>query len=129
MTLKYLDHVNIRTARLAEMTAFYRDVLGMVVGPRPPFAIGGTWLYCGERAAVHLVEVEKTPDGKAPRIEHFAFRAEGLDDFLAMLGDRGIEPQINIVPEWGIRQVNIFDPEGNHIEIAFGPEEVAEGSA
>ena len=129
MTLKYLDHVNIRTARLTEMTAFYRDVLGLAVGARPPFAIGGTWLYCGEQAAVHLVEVEKTPDGTAPRIEHFAFRADGLDDFLALLGDRGIEPEISIVPEWGIRQVNIFDPEGNHIEIAFGPEEAAEGSA
>ena len=81
MPLIQLDHVNIRTARLAEMTAFYRDVLGLAPGNRPPFAFDGSWLYCGERAAVHLVEVPEPPEGRAPKIEHFAFQASGLTDF------------------------------------------------
>jgi len=41
MTLSYLDHVNIRTARLAEMAEFYQAVLGLDSGPRPPFRFGG----------------------------------------------------------------------------------------
>ena len=85
-------------------------------------------MYGQYRSAPAMMCME-LPDGTAPRIEHFAFRAEGLDDFLALLGDRDIEPDISIVPEWGIRQVNIFDPEGNHIEIAFGPADGAAGSA
>src|SRR3546814_9324164 len=77
MPLAYLDHVNIRTANLAAMTNFYRDVLGLELGPRPSFGFGGAWLYCGNRAAVHFVEQPKSPAGGDPRIEHFAFRAEG----------------------------------------------------
>ena len=81
--LQVLDHVNIRTANLAALRRFYSDVLGLKDGARPPFKFGGAWLYCGEQAAVHLVEVGQAPAGHQPRIEHFAFRAAGLADFLA----------------------------------------------
>jgi hypothetical protein len=30
------------------------------------------------------------------------------------------------VPGLNIRQVNIYDPDGNHIEVQFGPDEQAE---
>jgi hypothetical protein len=30
------------------------------------------------------------------------------------------------VPDVEIRQVNVFDPDGNHIEIQFAPEEEAD---
>ena len=52
LPLSFLDHVNIRTADLAGMEAFYETVLGLEAGPRPPFSVGGTWLYCGDKAAV-----------------------------------------------------------------------------
>ena len=126
MTLQYLDHVNLRTARLSEMTAFYTEVLGLRPGARPPFAFGGAWLYCGERAAVHLVELDKPRQTQEPRIEHFAFRAERLSDFLAHLRELDIAYRISIVPEFNLRQVNIHDPDGNHIEVAFGAEEEAD---
>ena len=127
MGLLYLDHVNIRTARLEEMEAFYRDVLGLQLGPRPPFSVGGRWLYCGDRAAVHLVEVPRTPETGEPRLEHFAFRANALAEFTRKLEGFVIPYEVSIVPELEIRQVNIFDPDGNHIEIAFGSEEPWEG--
>ena len=127
MTLQYLDHVNIRTARLSEMEGFYRDVLGLLPGPRPPFSVDGRWLYCGDRAAIHLVEVPRPPETGEPRIEHFAFRASGLAEFIDELERSVIPYDVSIVPEWEIRQVNIRDPDGNHIEIAFGPEEAREG--
>lgn len=123
MALIDLDHVNIRTNRLAEMTAFYSDVLGMAPGPRPPFGMGGAWLYCGDRAAVHIVEVDRAPNTGEPRIEHFAFRAKGLEAFKAALEAKGIDYRISMVPEWTITQVNIHDPDGNHIEVAFAPDE------
>ncbi len=126
MALTRLDHVNIRTARLAELTGFYAEVLGLRDGPRPPFRFGGTWLYCGDQAVVHLVAVERGPQGGEPKIEHFAFRAEGLAAFLARLRRGGISYRISIVPQLELRQINIFDPDGNHIEVAFGAEENAD---
>jgi catechol 2,3-dioxygenase-like lactoylglutathione lyase family enzyme len=126
MALSYLDHVNIRTARLSAMAAFYREVLGLEAGERPPFRFDGAWLYCGDKAAIHLVEVPQAPETGQPRIEHFAFRADGLAGFLKRLRDREIAYRISIVPGLELRQVNIFDPDGNHIEIAFPAEEQAD---
>src|SRR3546814_17714950 len=66
MPLARLDHVNLRTANLAAMEAFYVEALGMTPGPRPPFAFSGTWLYCGGQATVHLVEVPVKPAPAQP---------------------------------------------------------------
>jgi catechol 2,3-dioxygenase-like lactoylglutathione lyase family enzyme len=124
--LDTLDHVNIRTGRLTELRRFYSEALGMKDGPRPPFSFGGAWLYVGEQAAVHLVEIGKSPEERTPRIEHFAFRASDLADFLARLRKLGIGYGISLVPGSGNRQVNVFDPDGNHIEIQFDASEDAD---
>ncbi len=127
MPLKYLDHVNIRTSRLAIMTAFYKDVLDLDVGKRPPFPRAGAWLYTPDgRAALHLVEVPKTPEAGEPRIEHFAFQAERLAGFLSHLRKLKIAYRISLVPGLELRQINIHDPDGNHIEIAFAKTEEAD---
>lgn len=126
MPLARLDHVNLRTADLPAMVAFYTEVLGMTVGPRPPFAFGGAWLYCGGQATVHLVEVARrpAPEGEL-RLEHFAFAAEGLAAFLADLRSRSIGYRIGVVPGLGTIQVNLFDPDGNHIHVDFAAAEGA----
>jgi catechol 2,3-dioxygenase-like lactoylglutathione lyase family enzyme len=127
MPLRYLDHVNVRTARLAEMTTFYSTVLGLAPGERPPFRFDGAWLYAPDgRAAVHLVAVPTAPAAGEPRIEHFAFRAEGLADFLAHLRGLDVAYRISVVPDLDLRQVNIHDPDGNHIEVSFPAEEQAD---
>ncbi len=61
VTLKRLDHVNIRTADLAGMIAWYGRVLDMHPGPRPGFTFPGAWLYADGHAIVHLVGVETAP--------------------------------------------------------------------
>ena len=126
MPLIALDHVNIRTDRLAEMARFYGEVLGLQAGPRPPFSFNGQWLYCGERAAIHLVEVAEAPQTGAPRIEHFAFQAEGLAGFLRTLHEADVAHRIADVPGRDIRQVHLHDPDGNHVEVAFPADEVDE---
>ena len=99
MGISWLDHVNIRTTNLAAMSRFYEDVLGMPAGPRPNFRFGGAWHYCGDRAAVHLVEVAKTPAGdETPRLEHFAFRSFGFAPFLDRLRRADISYDIAVVP-------------------------------
>lgn len=120
MALVDLDHVNLRTCRLAEMVAFY-TYIGLSDGHRPPFGFGGAWLYCGERAVVHLVEVEQAPSGEDPSLEHFALRGEDMQAFLRLLDAASIAYRIAVVPGDGTRQVNIFDPDGNHLHVDFAP--------
>jgi catechol 2,3-dioxygenase-like lactoylglutathione lyase family enzyme len=124
-----LDHVNIRTSALGPMRKFYAEALGLKDGARPLFTFGGAWLYCGEQATVHLVEVVNPPAGKGPRIEHFAFRASGLADFLERLRRLRHAYSISLVPGSGNRQVNVYDPDGNHIEVQFEGKEEADLSS
>jgi len=124
MPVTGLDHVNIRTSKLDEMSEWYETVLGLRAGPRPAFDFPGAWLYCGADAVVHLVGVTtpvETTD--AISLEHFALRAKGLETFLAKLDDLGITARVVRVPGLPIVQVNIFDPEGNHIHVDFDANE------
>lgn len=119
--IAWLDHVNIRTANLAALSDFYANILGLPKGARPPFRFDGAWHYCGGRAVVHLVEVAKQPTGREPRLEHFALRAEagGLDAFIAQIKAAKVMYNVSEVPGTGITQVNVHDPDGNHIEVQF----------
>ena len=55
MALDRLDHYSIRTTDLDTTRDFYVEVLGLSEGYRPTFDFPGHWLYCGERAVVHLI--------------------------------------------------------------------------
>lgn len=123
MQLGRLDHVNVRTSNVAGLTRWYCDMLGMTVGPRPPFPFPGAWLYAGDQPCVHLVGVSTPPAVDGVRIEHFAFAATGLEAFTRRLADAGQRFQISVVPGFGIVQVNVWDPDGNHIHIDFPPAE------
>jgi catechol 2,3-dioxygenase-like lactoylglutathione lyase family enzyme len=125
MPLAYLDHVNLRTAHIARMIEFYSEVLGLRSGPRPAFPFGGAWLYCGERAVIHLVEVaeQPTPSGEL-RMEHFAFVARDFDEFVQQLDAAGIEYRSSKLLGSETRQLNLRDPDGNRVHIDF-PERLA----
>ena len=125
MALERLDHVNVRNNRPAAVIDWYQDVPGLETGPRPGFAFGGAWLYCAGEPIVHLVEVTQEPAAVAPKLEHFAIRATGLDGFLSRLEAKGIPYEIGRPPGFPIIQVNIFDPDQNHIHIDFPAAEEA----
>jgi catechol 2,3-dioxygenase-like lactoylglutathione lyase family enzyme len=126
MPLTSFDHVNLRTTRLPEMIAWYGAVLDMHPGKRPDFSFDGAWLYLGDRALIHLVAVaEARCYGRAATMEHFAFRATGMADFLETLGAQDIACSIDPVPGFPIVQVNFHDPDGNHIHVDFDAAENA----
>ena len=112
--IRRLDHVNVRTANLDTLVRFYAEVLGLEAGERPPLGFPGAWMYAGAQAVIHLVGVAEQPKPEgALRLEHFAFSASGLDDFLARLGRLGIDFQQS--RQAGTRNVvvNLRDPDGN----------------
>ena len=119
MALKAFDHVNVVTANLQKMVAWYVDVLGLESGWRPNFPFPGAWIYLGDLAVVHLVGSDHQPKSVEPQIEHFAFSAKGLPDFLARMEQHGVKCDLAEVPGTDITQVNIFDPDGNHLHIDF----------
>tara|TARA_B100000676_G_scaffold259253_1_gene268172 strand:- start:87 stop:641 length:555 start_codon:yes stop_codon:yes gene_type:complete len=120
MAMFWLDHVNIRTNKLDEMSAFYEDVLGLKRGKRPSFGIGGAWHYCGQQAVVHLVESAKKIKTEEAQIEHFALRSNGsIKSFQKKMRDTDTPYQVVPLTEINMIQVNVFDPDGNKIEVQF----------
>ena len=116
-----LDHVNIRTANVARLVAFYRDVLGIVPGPRPAFDFPGAWLYCAGRPVVHLVEAADGPHAAASAtgLSHFAFSATDLPALLSRLDAAGVSYRMTPLPGAPIRQVHFSDPDGNELHADF----------
>ena len=128
MQLGKLDHVNVRTRNLEAMVAWYTEMLGMRSGDRPNFAFPGAWMYTGDNAAVHLIGTTEDAGAGSEsklKLEHFAFRANGFKEFTGRLEAAGEKYEVRDVPGISITQVNVWDPDGNHIHIDFPSSEVA----
>lgn len=119
MPIQKLDHVNVLTARVDELSAWYEAVLGLKNGDRPNFPFPGAWIYAGDVAVVHLVGVEKEAQSIEPKIEHFAFTATDMAAFTANLDAHGVTYSTDPVPGLPITQINLRDPDGNHIHVDF----------
>ncbi len=124
MPIGRLDHVNLRTKRLVEMVDWYSRVLEMPAGWRPDFPFPGAWLYADGLPVVHLNGCDDVaPQSKDLTLEHFAFQATGLAAFAARLQRQGEPFEVAFVPGASIVQLNVWDPDGNHIHIDFAAAE------
>lgn len=140
-----LNHISIRSPDLPACERFYCGLLGLAVGPRPPFPFPGLWLYAGDtaqyaNAVVHLIGID--PDDPAGlqgylgdrdaaslqgsgAVDHVAFFATGLADTLARLQAQGVECRERTVPLLGLHQVFVDDPHGVVVELNFPADEKA----
>ena len=124
MTVRGFDHYNLRADRavLDELRDFYRDVVGLSVGDRPPFRRFGYWLYSGDNAVLHL---SLTDDGEqrsrtaVNTFSHAAFNCTGRAEFEQRLKSFGIPYRTAQVPLLNIAQLFFHDPAGNGIELQF----------
>jgi catechol 2,3-dioxygenase-like lactoylglutathione lyase family enzyme len=131
MTAVAMEHVLVLSDDIERTRDFYRDVVGLKVGERPPLAFPGYWLYSGVTACVHVAERQAyashaaslglhvpSEDAGVGPVDHVAFRAGGddYDGLLERLSRAGIEAVTNAVPG-GPRQVFIEDPNGVRVEI------------
>lgn len=126
MQLGKLDHVNVRTTQLDTMIDWYTKVLGMYSGKRPDFPFPGAWMYADETVSVHLVGVDEPVaigSESSLKLEHFAFTATGLAEFEARLQAMGKQYHRSELPSINLIQLNVWDPDGNHIHIDFPTDE------
>jgi len=120
-----MNHFTILTDDVTGTVDFYRDLLGLVEGWRPPLAFPGAWLYAGDDAILHVVGGRPRDELKAGVIDHMAFSATGLADTLALLVSRNVQHTCRRLPSAGTWQVFFNDPNGARVELDFSPEEMA----
>lgn len=118
------SHYNLRASRalLDQLRDFYRDVVGLEVGNRPPFRSFGYWLYAGEQAVLHLSEAsaeEERPAQPVGTFDHAAFACTGREAYESELKMRGIQYRVAVVPETRVLQIFFKDPAGNGVELNF----------
>ena len=130
MPLTKMEHYLVLTDDIDGTRDFYCNALGMRVGPRPPLAFLGYWLYVGETPCIHIGEwksytehsksqgipVTKPAPGTGP-VDHIAFNGEDFDGILAHLQKHGVSAHVNHVPGGALRQLFLLDPNGVKIEI------------
>ncbi|WP_295639530.1 VOC family protein [uncultured Methylibium sp.] len=134
-----LNHYSIRSTDLDACRRFYEDVLGLKVGPRPAFAFPGLWLYEGDtsvwaNSVVHIIGIDRNdPEGLkaylgdrdeaslegSGAIDHVAFFATGLAAMRERLERLGVARRERTVPNLGLHQVFVDDPNGVVIELNY----------
>ena len=138
MTLQ-LNHFSIRSLDLPACERFYCDVLGLAVGPRPPFPFPGLWLYAGDtahytNAVVHIIGIDRSDPAGLKQylgdrseaslqgtgaVDHLAFFSTGLAATMARLREHGTQYRERTVPVLDLHQVFVDDPNGVVIELNF----------
>ncbi len=128
-----LHHINLSSDNVAEMDAFYRDVIGLDVEADPDELppLEKTKGYSGDVAFVtdghvqmHLAERDLNAGFKTGHIVnpvargHIAYRTDDIKAFKAHLTSKGIP-----FSDWGNtavkgwHQIFFYDPDGNIIEV------------
>jgi catechol 2,3-dioxygenase-like lactoylglutathione lyase family enzyme len=123
--IRGLEHLLVLTDDLEATRTFWCEALGLEVGGRPELPFPGYWLYAGGTPCVHLAEraayeTHAAALGLAPAtgpVDHVALAAEGFDAIARRLAAAGIEVVPNEIPEAGIRQLFVTDPNGVRVEL------------
>ncbi len=128
MTIKTLDHVNIQTRDMAVTIAFYGELLGLVARTAPRRKPEERqWLYAGDRAVIHLnlfgtdntYAREVIPGGTTGAIHHIALECDDLEGMVSRLEARGLRYERAELPEIGLTQLFVVDPNNVLLELNF----------
>jgi len=102
----------------------------MHVGPRPPLAFSGYWVYLGEIPCVHIAERNSytaysqavglgvsTRSPSTGPVDHIAFNGTDYASIRRRLNDCGVAAGENSVGGANLTQLFLRDPNGVKIEI------------
>lgn len=129
MQMRGMNHFTVLAEDLEKTREFYRTILGLTEGYRPPLGFPGAWFYLGDHALLHIVAQDKLPHPRAGVLDHMAFTVTDLPASLDKLKQHGIDYEL--IHQVGSRvwQVFFFDPNGAKIELDFAPDDTPEGNA
>ncbi|HTS23697.1 MAG TPA: VOC family protein [Casimicrobiaceae bacterium] len=146
MDIKRIDHYSIRTTDVEASRRFYTEVIGLSVGPRPEFPFPGLWLYNGQPPAdlehsagnygiVHVMGVDPNapqglvdtlgyvdPDtlkGSTGALDHIALSVTGRGSMVTRCRSANVAYFERTVPNLGLHQMFLKDPNGVIIELNF----------
>lgn len=132
MQVAAIDHVNIRTPDVVGTARFFADVLAMTVMPSPAHADPrkAAWICdAGGRAVVHLAAPdmlypwEESEPAEAPRgsgrLHHVALCCTGYPAMVERLTGRSVSFEVSDVPQVGLRQLFVAEPNGILLELNF----------
>ncbi len=133
INITHIDHVVIRVNDLANMTAFYRDVLGCKL-ERGPGEEGLAQLRAGQ-SLIDLVDANgplgkrggDQPDHAAPNMDHVCFHLQAWSAAAieAHLEQHGVSMG-TVSSRYGAAgmgpSVYLSDPEGNTVELKGAPD-------
>ncbi|GLK91201.1 VOC family protein [Pseudomonas turukhanskensis] len=131
MNIERLDHFTIRTEHWEETAAFFSEVVGLQMGPRPAFSFRGYWLYASGKPILHIVslthlssELEaylgvKPAQRGGGAIDHVSLRCQGLAEMQTHFVKLGISFRERVIPEVGEHQLFLEDPNGITVEMIF----------
>jgi len=140
-----LNHFSIRSLEIEKTSAFFNQVLGLTIGPRPEFPFPGVWLYNGDEsswanAVLHLIAIDKNdPEGLkkylgdrdtsslhgSGAVDHIAFFENGLEEKIQLLKTLKVPYRERTVPVLKLHQIFLDDPNGVVIELNYPAAEKA----
>src|SRR5471030_2588410 len=116
MPLTELNHYFVRVLDLERTKAFYVDVLGFEVMPRPDFPFNGYWLGVNGKIQVHMGQAGIENE----ELYYLGTTKESAPEkFLARFKELGIGARPRSLPEAELYQLFIKDPDGLTIELNF----------
>jgi len=132
MPVTQLEHYLVVSEVLEETKDFYCSILGLAVGFRPALGFEGYWLYLGDIPCLHLADRESYTEYKArvgtpvPQqtvdtgsIDHIAFNATDFEATVRQLETAGLDYRKNEIPDMGLRQLFVQDPNAVTLELNF----------
>jgi catechol 2,3-dioxygenase-like lactoylglutathione lyase family enzyme len=134
MPISAFDHYTIRARDVDVSARFYEEIMGFRAQILDGFEFPFRLLFLGDQAIVHLMGVGPALDAflgrQAPsyatrperitgNMEHVAFNATGMADFMSRLQARSIQFIERSLPDYGVAQLMLDDPDGIEIEVNF----------
>lgn len=132
MLVKAIDHINILTYDVDGTADFYEQVLGLRRGESVAAKMGykGAWMF--DESGHPLVHIglkdperdygpEHVPGAVTGSFHHAAFACEDMESAKARLEAAGIDYRANEMPQFGLLQITLKDPNNINLELNFGP--------
>ena len=121
MTHYELNHVALHVADVDKSCDFYRNVLKTRADGTARVRFSRRLVSAGEFQELHLIGGREDVVNSRPRSNHFALRADNLDEWENYFKENGQEYVPRRTRPDGAFQIYVADPDGYHIELFTGP--------